>query len=173
MSELWAGERLVLEKALPRYRRGGRHISVSAVPLGPGVDIWRTCRFLGSLLGAWGSLPGGFGIGRNHCRFGHIGWREKWAWTLVQAQGDFCRFFIWMSCYVFFFRHPASSGAALLAGTLLLRYCIAGYGARIPTWSLPSPRHVLTLSLRGAGDGDAHGGVGGLDAFESGGVGGY
>ena len=37
--ELWAGERLSLEKAVPRHRRVGRPISVSAVPFGPGIDI--------------------------------------------------------------------------------------------------------------------------------------
>ena len=37
--ELWDGERLVLEKAHPRYLRPGRPISVSAVPFGPGIDI--------------------------------------------------------------------------------------------------------------------------------------
>ena len=37
--ELWAGERLDLEKAVPGYRRAGRSISVSAVPFGPGTDI--------------------------------------------------------------------------------------------------------------------------------------
>ena len=47
--ELWAGERLELEKAVPRYRRPGRPISVSVVPFGPGTDIWRSCRFLGAL----------------------------------------------------------------------------------------------------------------------------
>ena len=47
--ELWAGERLVLEKAVPRYRRPGRPISVSAVPFGPGTDIWRSCTFIGPL----------------------------------------------------------------------------------------------------------------------------
>ena len=36
---LWAGERLSLEKAHPRYLRPGRPISVSAVPLGPGIDL--------------------------------------------------------------------------------------------------------------------------------------
>ena len=36
--ELWAGERLDLEKAVPRYRRAGRSISVSAVPFGQGTD---------------------------------------------------------------------------------------------------------------------------------------
>ena len=34
MHELWAGERLSLEKAHPRYLRPGRPISVSAVPFG-------------------------------------------------------------------------------------------------------------------------------------------
>ena len=48
--ELWAGERLELEKAVPRYRRLGRSISVSAVPFGPGTDIWRSCRFIGASL---------------------------------------------------------------------------------------------------------------------------
>ena len=47
--ELWAGERLSLEKATPRYLRPGSPISVSAVPFGPGIDIWRSCRFIGSL----------------------------------------------------------------------------------------------------------------------------
>ena len=41
-----AGERLSLEKAHPRYLRPGRPISVSAVPFGPGIDIWRSCRFI-------------------------------------------------------------------------------------------------------------------------------
>ena len=44
LCEPWAGERLVLEKALPEYRRPGRPISVSAVPFGPGIHIWRSCR---------------------------------------------------------------------------------------------------------------------------------
>ena len=36
--ELWAGERLSLEKAVPRYLQPRRPISVSAVPFGPGID---------------------------------------------------------------------------------------------------------------------------------------
>ena len=39
-----------LEKAHPRYLRPGRSISVSAVPFGPGIDIWRSCRFIGDLM---------------------------------------------------------------------------------------------------------------------------
>ena len=37
--ELWARERLVLEKAVPRNQRPGRPISVSAVLFGPGIAM--------------------------------------------------------------------------------------------------------------------------------------
>ena len=80
--ELWAGERLQLEKAVPRYRRPGRSISVSAVPFGPGTDIWRSCRFLGALFRGLRDLPFGLrrfvpcDIGANHCRLRHIGWER-------------------------------------------------------------------------------------------------
>ena len=53
--ELWAGERLVLEKAVPWYRRPGRPISVN------GIDIWRSCRFIGVLFMSFCALPVGFG----------------------------------------------------------------------------------------------------------------
>ena len=80
--ELWAGERLQLEKAVPRYRRPGRSISVSAVPFGPGTDIWRSCRFVGALFRGLRDLPFGLrrfvpcDIGANHCRLRHIGWEK-------------------------------------------------------------------------------------------------
>ena len=57
--ELWAGERPSLEKAHPRYLRPGRPISVSAVPLGPGTGIWRSCRFIGASMRSLCLLPGG------------------------------------------------------------------------------------------------------------------
>ena len=72
--EVWAGERLDLEKAVPRYRRAGRSISVSAVPLGPSTDMWRYCRYLGALFRALVGLPGGIrrfvscDVDANHCR---------------------------------------------------------------------------------------------------------
>ena len=50
LEELWAGERLSLERAVPRYLRPGRPISVSAVSFGPGIDIWRSCRFIGAMM---------------------------------------------------------------------------------------------------------------------------
>ena len=80
--EVWAGERLELEKAVPRYRRPGRLISVSAVPFGPGTDIWRSCTFIGALFRGLRDLPFGLrrfvpcDIGANHCRLRHIGWER-------------------------------------------------------------------------------------------------
>ena len=80
--ELWAGERLTLEKAVPRKRRPGRPFSVSAVPHGPGTDIWRSCRIIGALCRALCALLGGIGrfmpcgIGANYCRLRHIWWEK-------------------------------------------------------------------------------------------------
>ena len=61
--EQWAGERLVVESAVPFARRVGRPISVSAVPDGPSIDIWRSCRFLGAMIRALCGLPGGVWVG--------------------------------------------------------------------------------------------------------------
>ena len=80
LCELWAGERLDLDKAVPRYRGAGRSISVSAVPFGPSTDIWRSCRCIGALFRALVALPGGVRrfvsceVGANHCRLRHTGW---------------------------------------------------------------------------------------------------
>ena len=59
--ELWSAERLSLEKAHPRYLRPGRPISVPAVPFGPGIDIWRSCRFIGAIMRSLCLLPGRLG----------------------------------------------------------------------------------------------------------------
>ena len=45
--ELWTSLRLVLEKAVPGTCVQGVQFSVSAVPVGPGIDIWRSCGFMG------------------------------------------------------------------------------------------------------------------------------
>ena len=80
--ERWAGERLVLERAVPFGNRAGRPISVSAVPVGPGIDVWRSCGFLGCILQFMARLPRGLqrflpcGIGAHHCRLGHVGWEK-------------------------------------------------------------------------------------------------
>ena len=66
---MWAGERLGLAKAVPKYRRLERSISVSLVPVG----------FLGPCL----EPPGGFGrfvpcvTGAHDCGLRHIGWEKR------------------------------------------------------------------------------------------------
>ena len=79
--ELWAGVRLSLEKAHPRYLRPGRTISVSPVPIGPGIDIWRSCRFIGALMRSLCLLLGRLVrfvpcSSADHCRLRHIGWAK-------------------------------------------------------------------------------------------------
>ena len=73
--ELWAGERLTLEKAHPRSLRSGCSFC-------PGIDIWRSCRLIGAIMRSLCLLPGGLGrfvpcsIGAYHCTLRHIGWER-------------------------------------------------------------------------------------------------
>ena len=77
--ELWAGESLSLEKVHPRYLWPGRPISVSAVPFGPGIDIWRSCRFIGSLMRSLRFLPAASSY-----------WLGKvWTWAYILAEREF------------------------------------------------------------------------------------
>ena len=139
LHELWAGERLSLEKAEPRYLRPGRPISVSAVPFGPGIDIWRSCRFIGAMMRSLCLLPGGLGrfvpcsVGANHCRLRHIGWEKC-------GHGLTCRLFL--NELLSLFRYPPKSGRAMLNGTLPLRYCAVRFAKSTPTWRLPASGHV-------------------------------
>ena len=88
--ELWVGE-LSLETAHHRYLRPGRPISVSAVPFGPGIDIWRSCRFIGALMRSLCLLPGRLGR-----FFALLYWCQSlpasahsvgkvWSWSYLQA----------------------------------------------------------------------------------------
>ena len=128
--ELWAGERLSLEKAHPRFLRPGRPISVSAVPFGPGIDIWRSCRFIGALMRSLCLLPGGLGrflpcsIGANHCRLRHIGW-EKCGHGLTSRRRESASEHF-LDELLGLFRYPPGSGRALLAGTLPLGIALLG-----------------------------------------------
>ena len=141
--ELWAGERLSLEKAHPRYLRPGRPISVSAVPFGPGIDIWRSCRFIGALMRSLCLLHGGLrrfvpcSIGANHCRLRHIGW-EKCGHGLTSRPRESASE-LFLDELLSLFRYPTRSDRALLNGTLPLRYCAVRFAHSTPTWRLPVP----------------------------------
>ena len=157
--ELWAGERLSLEKARPRYFRPERPISVSAVPFGPGIDIWRSCRFIGALMRSLCLLPGGLrrfipcSIGANHCRLRHIGW-EKCGHGLTSRPRESSSE-LFLGELLSLFRYPPGSGRALLNGTLPLRYCAARFAHSTPTWRLPvsgQVRRLIAAYPESAGD---------------------
>ena len=127
LCKLWAGERLSLEKAHPRYLCPGRPISVSAVPFGPGIDIWRSCRFIGALMRSLCFLPGRFvpcSIGANHCRLRHIGW-EKCGHGLTSR--------------------PRETASEPFLNQLLGLFRYPPGSCRTPTWRLPVSSHVPDL----------------------------
>ena len=164
--ELWAGERLQLEKAVPRYRRPGRSISVSAVPFGPGTDIWRSCRFLGALFRGLRDLPFGLrrfvpcDIGANHCRLRHIGWERCGHGLTSRPRESSSEDFL--NRLLVLFGYPDGSAAALLAGVLpfgivlpgLLVSCpLGGFltGVMFVSWLLRSVDGARVLGNDGVG----------------------
>ena len=151
LCELLPGERLSLEKAHPRYLRPGRPISMSAVPFGPGIDIWRSYRFTGAMMRSLCLLPGGLGrflpcsIGANHCGLRHIGW-EKCGHGLTSRPRESALEGFLNELLVLF-----GSAAALLSGELPLRYCSGKFACRLLTWGLTSCGHVQGLVAEFAG----------------------
>ena len=142
--ELWAGERLSLEKATPRYLRQGRSISVSAVPFGPGIDIWRSCRFIGAIMRSLCLLPSGLGgfvpcsVGANHCRLRHIGW-EKCGHGLTSRPRESSSE-LFLKELLSLFRYP-------------LRYSAARFACSTTAWRLPVPGRVVDLVAAHVGAG--------------------
>ena len=136
--EFSAGERLVLEKAHPRYLRPGRPISVSAVPFGPGIGIWRSCRFI-AMMRSLCLMPGGLGrfvpcsIGANHCRLRHLGW-ERCGLGLISRPRE--------SASV-----PFLDQLLLLCLLVLFPYGIVPLSLLLGPlfWVLPVPGHVAGL----------------------------
>ena len=124
-------------------------ISVSAVPFGPGIDIWCSCRFIGALMRSLCVLPGGLGrfvpcsIGANHCRLRHIGW-EKCGHGLTSRPRESASE-LFLDELLSLFRYPPKSDRALLNGTLPLRYFAARFAFSIPTWRLPVSGQVSRL----------------------------
>ena len=147
--ERWAGERLVLEMSIPKPRRLHRPISVSAVPDGPSIDIWRSCRFLAAMIRALSGLPGGLGrflpcrIGANHCRLRSIGWeRCGHGLTSRPLEASDAGF---LDDLLFLFGYPIGSGQSLIDGSLRMRYCSANFSCKKPTWRLPQSGGVAAL----------------------------
>ena len=157
--ERCAGERLVIESAVPFARRVGRPISVSAVPGGPGIDNGRSCRFLGSLVRFLALLPGGLTrflpcrMGANHCRLRHLGW-EKCGHGLTSRPRETSHP-EFLDSLLEVFGYPVKSGGLLLSGELPLRFSSGNFALRTkPSWSLPDFGGVQALfSVEGSGFG--------------------
>ena len=70
-----------------------------------GIDIWRSCRFIGAMMRSLCLLPGGLGrfvpcsIGANHCRLRHLGW-ERCSHGLTSRPRESALFWInFCSCF--------------------------------------------------------------------------
>ena len=147
--ELWAGERLVLETAVPKYLRRGRSITVTASFGAAETVIWRSCRFVGALFRALRGLPGGLKrfvpgrIGGNHCRLRRIGWEQCGHGLSCRPQES--RNHEFLDALLVLFGYEKGAAGALVRGSLRLRYCKRPFARLFPTWSLPCPGHVAGL----------------------------
>ena len=122
---------------------------MSAVPVGPGIDIGRSCRFLGSLVRFLALLPGGLirfmpcRNGANHCRLRHLGW-EKCGHGLTSRPRDTSHSGF-LDSLLEVFGYPQGSGGLLLSGDLPPRFCSGNFALRKPSWSLPDCSGVQAL----------------------------
>ena len=113
------------------------------------IDIWRSCRFIGSRLKSLCFLPGSLGrfvpcsTGATYCRLRHIGW-EKCGHGLTSRPRESSSG-LFLDELFGLFRYPPRSGRALLTGTLPLRYCAARFACKTPIWRLPVSGHVARL----------------------------
>ena len=112
----------------------------------PGIDIWRSCRFIAALTRSLCLLPEGLvrfvscSIGAYRCRLRHIG-TEKCGHGLASRPRESASV-PFLDELLFLFRYPVGSWRALLAGTLPLRYCFDRFACRTPTWRLPASGRV-------------------------------
>ena len=81
--------------------------------------------------------------GANHCRLRHICWERCDHGLTSRPQESASEPFL--NELLTLFGYPSGSACALLAGTLLLRYCTTRFANRITTWRLPVPGHVACL----------------------------
>ena len=138
---------MFLRGLLPRCRRARRLISVSVVPPGPGIDMWRSCSFLGSIVAGIRFLclegwEGSFHVLAIAVAVSDTLESEKGGLGLTfrPRETSSVRFLDGL----LLFRYPGS-GVAFLAGILPLRFCNAWFAAGTPSWKLPSPGHVVDL----------------------------
>ena len=83
--------------------------------------LGRSCKLLGAMLRALGTLPGGLcrlnpcGIGADDCRLRHVGWEKSGHGLTSGPRETFIVGFL--DELLVLFGYPPSSGSALLEGT--------------------------------------------------------
>ena len=85
-------------------------------------------------------------IEANHCRLRHIGWEKCGHGLAYRPRETSDPGFLDSLLQVF--GYPGA-GALLLAGELLLRYCIDRFALRKPCWNLPERGRVHSLLTPG------------------------
>ena len=140
--ELWAGQRLSLETALPKYQWRRRSITVAAASVTAETVIWRSCGFMGAMFRALVHLPGGIRrfvpeeVGGSNKRLLRFGWEQC-------GHGLSCRPKESPSPEVLdsllvLFGYNRGSSVKLIHCTLKLRYCKRPFARLFPTWKLPA-----------------------------------
>ena len=153
LDENWTGERLCIKLAVLTNSRNRRLIGITLVPKGPGIESWRSCRFLGSMFRSLNDLPGGLGrfipckLGGNHCRLRHIGWEHSGHGLTSgsREKADPCVLGPLLLLFVFF---PLGAHSEL-------RYSRVPFARKLTTWSLPAegtdPLHFSHLAVEQLG----------------------
>ena len=81
-------------------------------------------------------------------RFLHCDIVAVWSWVDFTCSGIFFGSYAWRVA-MSFFGYLLHSGAALLRGSLPVRYCSQRLGARTPSWKLPAVGEVAGLITSG------------------------
>ena len=127
---------------------------MSAVPCGPGIDIWRSCRFIGALMRSLCSLPGGMGsfipcrIGTNHCRLRHIGW-EKSGHGLTSRPRETSSVAFLNDLVVQILISSLTLLLRCWSMSFPLRHCAARFASNVTTWRLPARGSIADLLAEG------------------------
>ena len=82
-------------------------------------------------------------VGANHRRLRHTGWEKCGHGLTSRPRESASEGFL--TELLLLFRYPPRSAAALVEGTLPLRYCAGRFACRVPTWRLPADGHVADL----------------------------
>ena len=127
--------------------------TTTTFPVGPGIDIWRSCMFLGCIIRFWARLLGGLGRfvpcsnDAHHCRLRHNGWEKCGRGLTSRPRETSDPGFLDSLLQVF--GYPGGSGDLLIARELPLRYCSMRFGMRKPCWKMPQCGHVDSLLTPG------------------------